>query len=188
MQIPLFSTNVLLFGLGFILYFLFHRFVYQSVSLYVLAHEMTHAVFAVFQGARVKKIKVTAKGGYVEMSESNLVIDLAPYFFPLYAIILSVLFLTLDKIWNLNDFYWLFFFSLGICMSFHYLSSWDVLKIEQPDMAMTGKFFGIIFVLIVNLIILNIIVAILFLDYVNLQTIWENIVYATSFWRDIIFL
>nr|HPN67546.1 hypothetical protein [bacterium] len=150
-------------------------------------HELTHAIFAIFSGSRVKKIKVTAKGGYVEMSQSNLIIDLAPYFFPIFAIVWTALFLTGDRLWNWEDYYHVFFFGLGVLTAFHYACSWDVLKIEQPDMAMTGKIFGIIFVLLANLLIVNVIIVILFAGDVNLENIWINTYEAYYFWRKILF-
>ena len=174
-QIPLLSSTIAYIGIGFVLYSAFHLIIYQPIVLYVMAHELTHAAFAMLLGIRVRKIKVSSKGGYVEMTRSNFVIDLAPYFFPLYTILLTSIFYTLHRIYGLENYYWLFFISIGISFAFHLLSNWDVLMIEQPDLNATGKVFGIIFVLILNLVFVNLILMIIFIDYVNLQTLAENL-------------
>ena len=180
-QIPVFSATVLEIFCGILLYSFFHFFVYQPVALYVMSHEFTHAVFALFSGYRVKKIKISTKGGYVEMSESNFLIDLAPYFFPLYTIVFTAVFYGLDKLFQLDKYYWLFFIGFGILISFHVLSNWDVLKIEQPDMNSVGKVFGIIFVLIVNLLIINILLAVIFAHDINLNIVVTNFIEAGKF-------
>ncbi len=177
-QIPLFSSTIAYIVIGMVLYSVFHLFIYQPIALYVMAHEFTHAAFAMLLGIRVRKIKVSAQGGYVEMTRSNFVIDLAPYFFPLYTVILTSIFYTLDRIYSFENYYWLFFIFVGISFAFHILSNWDVLQIEQPDLNTTGKVFGIIFVLILNIIFANLILMIIFIDYVNLQTLAENFYYS----------
>ncbi|MFA4930331.1 MAG: hypothetical protein WC570_00475 [Patescibacteria group bacterium] len=173
-QVPIFSRAMLSMLMGVLIYALIHFFVYQSTVFYVLAHEFTHAIFAIFSGAQVKKIKVASRGGWVELTQSNFIIDLAPYFFPLYSILLAVLYFIANRFWDLTGYYFLFFFLLGASLCFHYLSNWEILKIEQPDMKITGKIFGIIFVLLANLLFLNIIIMFVFLDYVNLATLVDN--------------
>lgn len=180
-QIPFLSTTIWYIVLGLVLYTFFHTFVYQPVGLYVMAHEFTHAAFALLFGYRVKKIKISTGGGYVEMSESNFVIDLAPYFFPLYTVILIAAFYGLDRLFDWSNFYWLFFIFVGIFLSFHFLSNWDVLKIEQPDLNSTGKIFAVIFVIISNLLVINVLMVIFFIDYINLNTIFDNFYHAGRF-------
>lgn len=173
-QVPVFSYSMLTLIAGAGVYTFVHFFVYQSTVFYVLAHEFTHAIFALALGARVEKIKVASRGGWVELTQSNFIIDLAPYFFPLYSFILSASYLALGFFVDLTGYHVLFFFLLGASLSFHYLSNWETLKIEQPDMKLTGKIFGLIFVLIANLIFLNIIIMFVFIDLVNLETLFDN--------------
>lgn len=184
-QIPIFSMTVLYIVIGISMYCLFHFFIYRSAAIYVMAHEFTHAAFAMIFGYRVKKIKVSAKGGYVEMSESNFIIDLAPYFFPLYTVILTASFFALHKIFDLTNYFWLFFIFFGITLAFHFLSNWDILKIEQPDLNVVGKTFGIIFVLISNIIVINLLLMVLFIDYINLNTIINNFYLAYQYLQNL---
>ena len=59
----------------------------KPMWLYVFGHELTHALWAWLFGGRVKKMKVTSAGGHVVVSKTNFLIVLAPYFFPLYAVL-----------------------------------------------------------------------------------------------------
>ena len=51
----------------------------MPVKTYVLGHELTHALWGVLFGAKVSKLRVTAQGGSVTLSKSNVLITLAPY-------------------------------------------------------------------------------------------------------------
>ena len=53
----------------------------KPMLLYVFGHELTHALWTWVFGGRVKKFKVTGKGGHVVITKSNFIIVLAPYFF-----------------------------------------------------------------------------------------------------------
>src|SRR5262245_15425951 len=50
----------------------------KPMLIYVFGHELTHALWAWLFGGRVKKFKVTSKGGHVVISKSNFLIVLAP--------------------------------------------------------------------------------------------------------------
>ena len=59
----------------------------KPMWIYVFGHELTHALWTWLFGGQVKKMKVTSAGGHVVISKTNFVIALAPYFFPLYAVL-----------------------------------------------------------------------------------------------------
>ena len=59
----------------------------KPMWIYVFGHELTHALWTWIFGGQVKKMKVSSDGGHVVISKSNFVIALAPYFFPLYAVL-----------------------------------------------------------------------------------------------------
>ena len=59
----------------------------KPMWIYVFGHELTHALWTWLFGGRVKKMKVTSAGGHVVVSKTNFLIALAPYFFPLYAVL-----------------------------------------------------------------------------------------------------
>jgi hypothetical protein len=46
--------------------------------IYVVGHELTHALWALMFGGRVKRFKATSRGGHVVVTKSNSLIVLAP--------------------------------------------------------------------------------------------------------------
>ncbi len=63
----------------------------KPVRAYVMGHELTHALWGLLFGARVRDLRVTVNGGSVRLSKSNLLITLAPYFFPFYTVVVVLL-------------------------------------------------------------------------------------------------
>src|SRR5512139_880173 len=79
---------------GFLLYLLIHVLFRKPILSYVVGHELTHALFAVLFGGSVKAFHASEKGGRVTITKSNVIITLAPYFFPLYTFIALLLYGT----------------------------------------------------------------------------------------------
>jgi hypothetical protein len=77
---------------GVFLYLTVHLLFRKPIFSYVLAHELTHALFAVLSGGSIKSLQAGVRGGKVIVTKSNFLITLAPYFFPLYAAIAVVLY------------------------------------------------------------------------------------------------
>jgi len=80
------------FVAGALLYLTIHLVFRKPIFSYVLAHELTHALFAVLSGGSIKSLQASVRGGKVIVSKSNFIITLAPYFFPLYACISLLLY------------------------------------------------------------------------------------------------
>ena len=64
----------------------------KPMWVYVFGHELTHVVWTWIYGGQVKRFKAASHGGHVVTTKSNFVIALAPYFFPLYAVLLVLVF------------------------------------------------------------------------------------------------
>ena len=62
----------------------------HPVRAYVLGHELTHALWGLLFGARPSDLRVGATGGSVRLTKSNMIITLAPYFFPFYTFVVIV--------------------------------------------------------------------------------------------------
>lgn len=122
------------FGLWLVLFLTMPR----PVRIYVLAHELTHALWGWVSGARVSKLKVGKSGGSVAVSENNILITLAPYFFPLYAVIvlaaygITVLFMDVAR-WQI---FWLA--AIGLTWSFHVTFTISTLLERQSDLKVYG--------------------------------------------------
>lgn len=122
---------------------------------YVLAHELTHAVWGLLFGAKIGKLKVTAKGGSVQLSKSNLFITLAPYFFPFYtAICLLAAAITRLCMGRLPcPAAWLA--AIGATWCFHVCFTFESLKVRQPDICEYGRILSYATLISANLLVLS---------------------------------
>lgn len=123
----------------------------KPMWVYVVGHELTHAVWAWLFGARLKSFKASAQGGHVVVSKTNFLITLAPYFFPLYTIFWAVGFLLVDFMWPTETYEPLFHFGLGLTYAFHVTLTASVLRIRQPDIVQEGWLFSGVVIWLGNL-------------------------------------
>ena len=90
--------------------------------------------------AQVKKMKVTSKGGHVVISKTNFVIALAPYFFPLYAVIVIGVFALGNLIWNWHGYLVWFHLCVGAAYAFHVTLTFHALQTRQIGHHVAGIF------------------------------------------------
>lgn len=126
----------------------------KPMLVYVFGHELTHALWNWAFGGRLKKFKVTPKGGHVVITKSNLVITLAPYFFPLYAVLVILFFLAGDLIWNWTPYRAWFHLALGAAYAFHVTLTWHILQTRQSDITQEGYLFSAVIIFLGNLSVL----------------------------------
>lgn len=86
-----FPSDAVALFLGMSAFLLVRMIASDPVRLYVLGHELTHALWGLAFGARVSRLKVGAKGGSVQLTKSNVWITLAPYFFPFWTMLVVAL-------------------------------------------------------------------------------------------------
>ncbi len=110
--------------------------------IYVFGHELTHALWAWLFGGRVKKMKVTSGGGHVIVTKTNFLITLAPYFFPLYAVIIIAIFAAGHWIWGWQKFLVYFDLLLGAAYAFHVTLTFHTLQTQQSDITSQGYLFS----------------------------------------------
>jgi hypothetical protein len=124
----------------------------SPVRTYVLGHELTHALWGLCMGARVGKINVTKNGGHVELSKTNFLITLAPYFFPFYTILLIALYALGNLFINLQPYHNLFLFLVGATWAFHLHFTLHMLaNRHQPDITEQGRLFSYTIIYCFNL-------------------------------------
>lgn len=126
----------------------------KPMLIYVFGHELTHAFWAWIFGGKLKRFKATSKGGYVVVTKDNFVISLAPYFFPIYAIIVVVLYMVGDIIWDFHKYRSIFHILLGAAYAFHITFTIYVLAEEQPDILLHGRLFSIAVIFLGNILVL----------------------------------
>jgi hypothetical protein len=150
------------FIIGIISYLVVHAVVFKPSYLYVLSHELMHAIAALISGGRVKSIKVSSKGGSVTTTKSNIFIALSPYFLPLYTIIVAAAWFGLKFFLKIHIDYSIFLFTIGFTLAFHIVLTIDFLKIRQTDLLHAGYLFSICLIYIINLVMVGLIFSFLF--------------------------
>ena len=122
--------------------------------MYVLGHELTHALWSLPFGGKLKKIKVKSDGGHVLITKSNFLVSLAPYFFPLYAVLVVIIFLIGNLFWDWTQYVLWFYFFIGLAYAFHITLTFRILKIRQPDIVKEGYIFSTIIIFLGNMFVL----------------------------------
>lgn len=131
-----------------------YLFLPKPMWIYVLGHELTHAVWAWLFGGQVKKIKVTSTGGHVHITKTNFLIALAPYFFPLYAVLVIIVFVIGHLIWDWHQYLAWFDLLLGAAYAFHVTLTAHILKTQQSDITDQGYLFSAVVIFLGNISVL----------------------------------
>ena len=122
----------------------------HPVKTYVLGHELTHAIWGLLFGALPSKLRVSASGGSVNLTKSNMLITLAPYFFPFYTFLVIVVALITSAFIRPLPFLPLWMFAVGFTWAFHALFTLETLAQRQPDVKLYGRIFSWVFVFLAN--------------------------------------
>lgn len=122
----------------------------KPMWIYVFGHELTHALWTWLFGGSVKRMKVTSSGGHVVISKTNFVITLAPYFFPLYAIIIILIFALGNWLWHWQRFLVFFHLLLGAAYAFHVTLTFHTLQTRQTDITSQGYLFSAVIIFLGN--------------------------------------
>ena len=127
----------------------------KPMWLYVLGHESTHAIWTWIFGGKVKHFKAASTGGHVVTTKSNFLIRLAPYFFPFYAVLIVLVFVLGDLVWNWRHAYapW-FHLLLGAAYAFHVTLTCEILKTRQTDITSQGWLFSGVIIFLGNALVL----------------------------------
>jgi hypothetical protein len=103
---------------------------------------------------------VSEEGGSVGTDKTNFVIELAPYFIPIYTTIIAVIYFIVSQSYKINGA--VFLFLIGFTLAFHLVSTVEIMKIKQPDIIKSGYVFSIVMVYIINIIVISLIFGLTF--------------------------
>lgn len=129
----------------------------QSVFLYlyVLGHELTHALFVYLFRGKVTDFHVSLEGGYITTNKTNLVIALSPYFVPFWSVVAVAIFMLFryttglpahaDKV---------LFAVIGLTWTFHFVWTLWMIPRDQPDLKENGTFFSLVVIYLANLLVM----------------------------------
>ena len=125
----------------------------RPVKAYVLGHELTHALWGLLFGARPSDLRVGEGGGSVRLSKSNVLITLAPYFFPFYTFVVVACALVTSIFLRPLPFLPAWMFLVGFTWAFHVLFTVETLGRRQPDVKLYGRLFSWTFIFIANVLL-----------------------------------
>jgi len=132
----------------------------RPVKVYVLGHELTHALWGLFFGAIPSNVRVSENGGSVRLTKSNVIITLAPYFFPFYTFVVIVAALITYAFLRPLPCLPLWMFLIGFTWAFHVLFTLETLTRTQPDVKLYGRIFSWTFIFLVNFAIMMLFLAV----------------------------
>ena len=137
---------------GFLLWQMIFIFLPRPVRTYVFAHELTHALWGWLMGARVSKFKVSKDKGSVTLSKTNFLITLAPYFFPLYTVLLIIMYYILFIFWDVEKYHSVWLGLIGFTWGFHLSFTVITLMQKQSDIRSSGHLFSYAFIYLMNVL------------------------------------
>ena len=162
----------------------------------ILIHELVHSIFAVLTFSKPRQLFVSsesayAQGGYMSyyckpgimgIVRSHM-ISLAPYFFPLFTILLSALYLFVkpDSAGYISGSFFdstkckFLFFLIGFAYSYHIIMFLKDARPSQSDFNHLGFFYGLTFVVFAQTVFLVMILLLLTQDYEGHKILLEDV-------------
>ena len=155
----------------------------RGKRLYVAAHELTHALAAVFSGVRVRKISVRSRSGYVLLDSTNSFISLAPYFVPFYTLAAACLYWLAGRFFDAAPLRPWFLAVAGFTLSFHLLHTAEILggPVQSDLKKAGGAVFAIPLLVLLNCAGLAAALKLLFPALVSLKA-WSAGVLGAQLW------
>ena len=122
----------------------------HPVKTYVLGHELTHAIWGLLFGAVPSRLRISESGGSVNLTKSNMLITLAPYFFPFYTFVVVIVAIVTYAFVRPLPWLPLWMFMVGFTWAFHVLFTIETLSQRQPDVKLYGRVFSWVFIFLAN--------------------------------------
>jgi hypothetical protein len=147
------DSTLVPFGAGTLCWLTIYLLLPRPMWIYVFGHELTHALWTWVFGGEVRQFKASSSGGQVIISKTNFIITLAPYFFPLYAVIVIAAFGIGHLLWGWTNYFVWFHLLLGTAYAFHVTLTVHVLKTEQSDITSQGYLFSAVIIFLGNMLV-----------------------------------
>ena len=144
------------FSLGAVLWLIAFYGLPRPMLVYVFGHELTHALWVWLMGGRVSRFRVGREGGHIVTDRNNFWIALAPYFFPLYSLIVLAVYGTLCLFFEMQPYGRLLYGLIGATWAFHFTFTCWMIPKKQTDLTDQGTFFSLIVIYLMNLLLLSV--------------------------------
>jgi len=120
----------------------------------VFEHEFTHLVMGLLMLQKPEAFFATASRGHVRVGGKNFLVDLAPYYFPTFSVILLLVYPLLKA--SAHPAY---FAVLGFITGYHLVSHVIDFRFHQGDIRVSGRVFSVVFCLFAGLLAFGFILA-----------------------------
>jgi hypothetical protein len=134
---------------GMILWLLLGRFLR---FFHVFEHEVTHLVTGLVFFIQPRQLVASESGGRMEMYGNNFIVSLAPYFVPLFSLVLMALMPLLDSTVSVYA-----CGVLGFATGYHVITNLQEFSLQQPDIRSHGLVFSTLICLLGNVIALGVV-------------------------------
>ncbi len=173
------------FSLGLVCWLIIYFGLPKWLTIYVFGHELTHALMVKIMGGRVSEFRVGSDGGYIVSSKINTWIALAPYFIPIYSVLVILLYGIVSLFHDLQPHAELaagiLYGLLGLTWGFHATFTLSMIPRGQTDLAYGGTFFSLMVIYLMNLLVLSLLL-VLATPYVSFASFGrELLAHAATF-------
>jgi hypothetical protein len=144
------------FSLGLVIWLVAFLGLPRPLWIYVFGHELTHALWVLIQGGKVSEFKITQQGGHILSDRINTWIALAPYFFPIYSLLVIAIYGAAGLFWDVTPLRPVLYMLIGATWGFHISFTLWMIPRGQTDLTYGGTFFSLVVIYILNLIVLAI--------------------------------
>lgn len=127
----------------------------RPMRVYVFGHELTHALWVKLQGGEVHDFRVRKDGGYILADRTSTWIALAPYFFPIYSILVLAIYGIAAIFTDVTPYHRWMLGLLGFTWAFHLTFTCLMIGKGQPDLHYGGTFFSMVIIITINVAILS---------------------------------
>lgn len=136
---------------GYFVWLALYLTVLRPTRAYIWAHELTHALWGLLCGAKIHAIEVGEGGGAVSLSKTNVLIALAPYFFPFYTLLVILLRIVVGFWIPMEPWQLVWLFLVGFTWGFHFTFTAQTLLMRQPDIVENGRVFSLSLIYLLNI-------------------------------------
>jgi hypothetical protein len=144
------SEEFWFFALGAVLWLITFFGLPKPLLMYVFGHELTHVLWVWIMGGRVTRFRVGSEGGHIVTDTNNFWISLAPYFFPIYSLLVLAFYGGISVFWDLSPFHRWLFGLVGFTWMFHVTFTVWMLWNGQTDLVEHGTFFSMMVIYLMN--------------------------------------
>ena len=149
------SEEFWFFSLGTLLWVVTFFGLPRPMLLYVFGHELTHVIWVWLMGGRVSQFRISRTGGYIVTDKTNFWIALAPYFFPIYSILVLLLYGGIGMFVDVEPYRRWLFGVVGFTWAFHVTFAIWMLWKGQTDLIEHGTFFSMMIIYLINFSVLS---------------------------------